>query len=309
MPKLLSWARRRLQALAPTKHRPDAASAAILPPAATTLVAIAKTEGRYLPEWIAFHLSIGIDRILVYDNDSSDDGAAIVRALEGRFPVHGVSWPSGEHESPQLAAYADALKRAARSEWVLFIDIDEFAVPFGYSDWPAFLATLPPDVSCVGLNTRVFGSSGRVADDYDLVLKTFTRCSAPGFAFNRHIKTLARPGDVAEMFIHHAVLRSGRAVDSALADLVLPLPGRTAMPVFDGIQINHYQSKTYDEFVRRRGKGDANVNPAHAAKMARRATREGFDYIDRNDVEDRSLAPFLAAFERQYAEVRAVLDR
>lgn len=31
-----------------------------------------KDFGRFLPEWIAYHYAIGVDKIAVYDDDSAD---------------------------------------------------------------------------------------------------------------------------------------------------------------------------------------------------------------------------------------------
>ncbi|CAN0397293.1 unnamed protein product, partial [Scytosiphon promiscuus] len=31
-----------------------------------------KDYGRYLPEWLAFHYSIGVDEVSIYDDDSLD---------------------------------------------------------------------------------------------------------------------------------------------------------------------------------------------------------------------------------------------
>jgi cellulose synthase/poly-beta-1,6-N-acetylglucosamine synthase-like glycosyltransferase len=46
-----------------------------------TLGAIAKNEGRYLPEWIAYHLAIGFDRIVVYSNDPEDNQNEVLEAI------------------------------------------------------------------------------------------------------------------------------------------------------------------------------------------------------------------------------------
>ena len=37
-----------------------------------SVVAIAKDEGLYINEWIAFNKAVGVDHIYLYDNDSTD---------------------------------------------------------------------------------------------------------------------------------------------------------------------------------------------------------------------------------------------
>ena len=177
-----------------------------------TLVAIAKNEGRYIAEWIAYHLSVGIDRICVYVNDSSDSTAPLVGKLSRYYPVRLVVWPSADRKSPQLEAYNDALTRFADTNWMGFWDIDEFIVPFGYKDVPDFLTRVPEGTSAIGVNTRSFGSSGVTDPEYHSVLHTFRHCARPEHHANRHIKTLVRPKAVRRMRIHHAVTRLGQSL-------------------------------------------------------------------------------------------------
>ncbi|GMA79670.1 hypothetical protein GCM10025880_60870 [Methylorubrum aminovorans] len=64
-------------------------------PDAVTLVAIARNEGTYLVEWLAHHLAIGFDRIVVYDNESQDDTRALFKALSPRdLRLRRIPWPS-----------------------------------------------------------------------------------------------------------------------------------------------------------------------------------------------------------------------
>jgi len=278
------------------------------PAASLTVVAIAKNEARFIAEWVAFHLSIGAQQIVVYVNDTEDETRDILRRLAEHLPVIVVDWPSERHDSPQRAAYNDAVARGRRSTWMLFIDIDEFVVPFGYSSLPHFLAMIPRDVTAVGLNWRLFGSSGLRGTEIGSVLQSFRRCSHPEQYMNRHIKTLARPAAVAEMHVHHADMKAGRSVDSAFQPLHLPLIGRMEEPVFNGIQINHYQAKTFEEFVRRRRQGNANRNPSHWSHAARNDTADGFAKIDRNEVQDAHLDKFMPNFLEFHARVKALLQ-
>jgi hypothetical protein len=271
------------------------------------LVAIAKDEGKFIAEWIAYHLSIGVDRICIYVNDSSDSTELIVSKLSRYYPVVMVDWPSLNHKSPQLAAYADALKRFGNTKWMGFWDIDEFIVPYGYKDLPDFLRSVPEGTSAIGINARSFGSSGVTDPDYPSVLHTFRRCSLPEHYANRHIKTLVRPTAVRRMHIHHADMRSGQSVNSGFEPLVSVETGKIAEPVFNGVQINHYQVKTWSEYEARRRKGNANFNPKHTSHV-RKLTAKGFQAGDRNELEDESLLPFLQAFDSLHREVARAIE-
>ncbi|MFN7604764.1 MAG: glycosyltransferase family 2 protein, partial [Hyphomonadaceae bacterium] len=44
-----------------------------------TVCMIAKNEGPYLLEWVAYYRSLGFSKIVVYENNSTDRSAVILR--------------------------------------------------------------------------------------------------------------------------------------------------------------------------------------------------------------------------------------
>ena len=55
------------------------------------LVAIAKNEAAYLPQWIFHHLRLGVDSIDIYINGSSDNSveiSRIINSFEPRFKFY-----------------------------------------------------------------------------------------------------------------------------------------------------------------------------------------------------------------------------
>ena len=56
------------------------------------MVAIAKDEGVYLHEWIAYHRLVGFDEVLVYDHESTDGSTELLAELAGRGMVTPVPW-------------------------------------------------------------------------------------------------------------------------------------------------------------------------------------------------------------------------
>ncbi|OYV50542.1 MAG: hypothetical protein B7Z78_11030, partial [Rhodospirillales bacterium 20-60-12] len=157
-----------------------------------SLVAIAKNESLYLTEWIAYHFAIGFDRIYVYNNDSRDRSLELLEAtaaIEPRLSI--INWPTNEHSGPQEAAYNHAAQHVG-SEWVAFLDIDEFMVPWRDMSITDYLRTMPDDVSSMHVNWRGFGSNGRLSPIYDSVIETFTACSQKNWGNNYHYKSIIR---------------------------------------------------------------------------------------------------------------------
>src|SRR5215467_12408190 len=165
------------------------------------LCAIMKNEGAYIPEWVAFHRSIGFDEIFLYNNDSTDNSADLLSRLDAAGIITVVDWPSVAGVAPQCTAYTDVLPRV-KSEWVCFIDADEFVNLKRDDSVRTFLHRFPAEVSAVAMNWRLFGSSGLIAAADDPVIHRFTRCSRRETPVNRHCKTMARVRDIREMHIH-----------------------------------------------------------------------------------------------------------
>ena len=270
-----------------------------------TLVAIAKNECPYVLEWIAHHLAVGFSKIIVYDDGSTDDTFEVLTNIS-RI-CHAVSVKTvgaiGVDESPQTVSYNDAV-RDVRTDWTMFLDIDEFLVPYRDHSIGAYLMRAPSDVSSVHVNWRCFGSNGLTTRNYDLVVEAFTRCAPPNWSNHYHFKSIARTALIERVYIHNLDTTSGRRVLSDFGDFETVNNGMSNRVVYDGIQINHYQSKTYEEFRARMERGDANYHPAHDLKR-RDGSYDRFAQIDRNEEEDCAASLFKARFERFHARIKA----
>lgn len=126
------------------------------------IVAIAKNEEDYIKEWVAFHKVMGFDKIILYDNDSTDNMVEEIRPFieEGYViynEIHGTA--------QQLNAYNDALKKYTKLfKYLAFIDCDEFLFPVDPHE--TVLSVIEKTMNldrCAGgvcVNWAMFGSSG-----------------------------------------------------------------------------------------------------------------------------------------------------
>lgn len=271
-----------------------------------TLVAIAKDEGRYIIEWLAYHLALGVNKIIVFCNDSTDDMVGkLTRLAQADNRIDWVDWPSVSNASPQRTAYNEAVKRV-KTKWLSFIDIDEFIVPLAQDSIPSWLATIPGDVASVHINWRGFGSSGIQDSRYELVTRTFMKCSIKEWGNNRHFKTVARTDLVTSVLIHDIKTSGGRRVLTDFNDLNALDAGRSERIVYSGIQINHYQSKTFSEFKARMRRGNANYPPDHP-QCARDDSLDRFGKIDVNAEANDAIRRFDGIVDAERAKLLALL--
>ncbi|GGP50229.1 glycosyltransferase family 2 protein [Shewanella saliphila] len=98
------------------------------------LVAIAKDEAAYLPEWIFHHLHFGFDAIDIYVNNTTDNTDELSNALS---EIDSVTFIDGNDfflsnaKTPQKKVYEHAFSLAKKSNFshIMFLDIDEFWTP------------------------------------------------------------------------------------------------------------------------------------------------------------------------------------
>jgi glycosyltransferase involved in cell wall biosynthesis len=247
------------------------------------LVAIAKNEGRFLPEWLAHYLSLGLDQIFLFDNESSDQTAQVLEAAGRSFPVTRIAWRCREEVSPQLTAYRYALKKLARGfDWICFFDCDEFLVLRVDEDIHEFLQRFDRSVGALAINWLSFGSSGRVKNDYALVADAFRKGSRRHWGNNRHIKTIARVPAILSMGIHDCVLKRGAYIHPDGQPLVMPVARGIANRIDHSLaQLNHYQIKSkadFDEKIQRGRAGKAKNDPSRF----RADPEKFFNKLDRN---------------------------
>lgn len=245
-----------------------------------SVCAIAKNEGPYFKEWIEWHLSHGVDKFYIYDNESTDDTKDILQPYIESGVVDYKYWPGYRR---QLAAYDDCLENHRfSSRWIAFIDLDEFIVPVKDTSIPAFLAGFE-EFAAVEINWLVYGSSGRKNKTPGTVMERFRQHSVPGHYLNRHVKSIVNPCRVYTMIgCHEAAKISGYIADSHKHPVRRNF--REREPQQDVIRINHYAVRSYEEFVEKQARG-------RASGTQRTLRTEYFKQYDLNDIEDTSPLP------------------
>jgi hypothetical protein len=149
-----------------------------------------KDEARFLPEWLAYHVVLGVEHAYVYDNNSSDDITSVMAPFVEAGYATIIPWPTTPI-SP--SAQNDFLERfGPRCRWVAFLDADEFLVEHSPG---ALRAALDAQARrpAVAVSSRYCGSAGHETIPPGLVVDRFDRAAA---RLNDHVKVIARPAEI-----------------------------------------------------------------------------------------------------------------
>ncbi len=248
---------------------------------------VVKNEEDSLAEWMAYHLAIGFDTIIVFDNVSTDRTADVIELFARHHDVRRINWANTTHDY-QLDAYNFAVTHLGNQfEWMAFIDCDEFLVPLRDETIGITLSRLP-DAAAVGAHWAMFGSSGHVQRPDGLVIEAFRRRSEPGFWANQHIKSILRPGRAGRAVnAHYFEVEEGYVTPEAIPIQWSDERGiAREPPVYHLLQVNHYFVKSKEQWARKMARGYHDVK--------RLDPDAEFNHNDRNEVEDTAILRFLA---------------
>lgn len=250
------------------------------------IVAIIKNETPYLIEWIEYHrIIMGISVFYIYDNGSTDNPEALLQ----RYILKGiVKYKKFPGKSMQNEAYLDCIKKAKREvDWLITIDIDEFVQSVQGISLVDWLEALPKNVSQVEIGWMIFGSSGFKERPSGLVTENFIYHATDDFCAD--YKPIVRPSRVFNITFPHFYWVSGKTIDENRKRLWYypyhQFKGAKAASkaIF---RINHYYSKSLQEFHEKAARGDALI--------ANRALRTDKDFLehDKNEVKDESMTRY-----------------
>jgi Glycosyltransferase family 92 len=218
---------------------------------------IYRDAARYLAEWIEFHRLVGVERLFLYDNGSSDDHRAVLEPYveEGSVVLHEWAMPflgEGGRGFALMRAFDDCLRRHREdSRWIAFLDIDEFLFSPTGSPLPELLEPYEqyPGV-CV--SRAEYGPSGHRVTPDGLVIENYVRrrrVRPDGWAA---VKSIVDPARAIRALSAHTFLYSeGRPVDEDRRP-VDPLDRHGGKPVaWSRFRVNHYSTKSEEERERK----------------------------------------------------------
>ncbi len=252
------------------------------------IVVIAKNEQDYIKEWVAFHKVMGVDKIILYDNDSTDN---MVNEIKPFINEGYVVYNRIPGEKQQLNAYNDALKRySSLFRYMAFIDCDEFLFPVDSSETVLSVVekTMKMDRNAGGVcvNWAMFGSSGHETKPEGLLIDNFIwRSKIPGPGTGC-IKTICKP-DLVVKYNHAHYPKYKRGIYGITPKGNMCKDWRNPISEYVGLRINHYFTKSKAQWIERR-----KFNVCSTTNLR---TLEEFYAHDNNDIQDKEILRYKEA--------------
>jgi hypothetical protein len=266
------------------------------------IMACVKNEERYIAEWLRFHKAVGVRHFIVYDDQSSDGTLAVLDGTLSPDEFTVIPWSMRMRDSNsdqplngQAMAFAHAIMNfGAGFERMAFIDIDEFLLPKSGTTLQEALEA-SKGFANISLPWHMFGHGGH--EDMPAMPVTIAYTMRVADPTKRHVhasnfKCIVDPCEITQVSVHHFETRSSGDKTANDAGTLSDRRGRKEPAFYSAeyIQLNHYYSKSREEFRRKIDRGWSYDREAAKYRDKALATSK---YLEDNAAQDRSMVEFL----------------
>lgn len=223
---------------------------------------IFKNEAPFLKEWIEYHEMIGVEHFYLYNNNSEDNFHEILQPYIDSGLVTLIDWP---YDQAQMKAYKHFYETFRHeTQWVSYLDIDEFFCPRYKENLYDWLKT-KDKYPVLLIYWRMFGTSGKlyhdkekyVIDQYSVSWDHLYHCGKCLINTDYDIA-------VFDSLTHHRPKVKYPIIGKSLNITIYPA-NQFGLFVYDpfhfswlynekkfNIQINHYWTKAWDVYEKKR---------------------------------------------------------
>ena len=217
-----------------------------------SLCLICKDENDYLPEWLDYHILMGIDRFYIYDNESKVSLRESLKEYIERGWVVVVDIPG---IAMQLYAYDHCLQTfGPQTFWLGFIDTDEFLVPKTSLDLKELLKGYEA-YGGVAVSTLFFGSGGNKTRPGAGQIASYTLRTHATFVENELVKSIVQPAlALMPNSPHDFTYKDGAW---CVNENFLRVDGQRFPNYTELIQLNHYYCRSEHEIDMKLRRGNS----------------------------------------------------
>lgn len=240
------------------------------------ICAIAKNEHLYLEEWLSHHLSIGFDEITIIEDYESLSH----KSITDKFPsdkVHLI--PASEHFNSlqnkgesgwkrQMRAYNKFIyNHKSDNAWVAFIDIDEYIMIDEGETLDSIVSYLDEcGYNSVAIFWKCYNANGHITRPKEGIVKSYTHyidaSNTKSSKYKQNFFSLYKAFvklDNNFTCFSHDVHTTDRLTDIDGVPVTLYDRDVTRDPKYDKLHINHYFTKSWEDWCVRISRGNMHV--------------------------------------------------
>ena len=287
----------------------------VKPEKAVGAAMIIRDGARYIDEWIAYHLLIGVSHFYIYDNESTDNLKETLEKWINKGVVTYIYFPG---ECIQMAAYNHAIAHFRNEvKYLAVIDSDEY---IGIADKKKTLGEVLEEIETnyeiaiddhpgggfggVAVNWRVYGTSNHKKRQEGLVIENYTWRAEDFSKENILVKTICNPRRVERFSSPHIpIYKEGYCGISENGSWIAGTEFHDGM--CRKLRINHYHSKSEEELREKFKRGWPDQKHLGIEELECELEKRLWRVRrNQNAVEDRMLADYADEVRRMLEEVR-----
>lgn len=215
-----------------------------------SMVAIVRDENEYLKKWIDYHFGLGFDHFYIYDNESEIPVKEYLESIdyENMDKVTIVDWKTTDWS--QQDAYNNWLETYGKeSKWFLGADPDEFVYIKDSSKSLVEFLTENSDATSIKCLWLHFNANGHEKKTDEPVMERFTTYT-DWDDYKHGGKKFSQSNRILKFRSYVPVSRIAESKTLDYEDEI----------VTDYFRLNHYYTKSYEEWVNKIKRGSSNPN-------------------------------------------------
>jgi len=230
------------------------------------ICAIIKNENLYLREWIDYHLNLGFEKIILYDNNDVNGEVPnmIVQDYINKNVVEVINYrgfkTNDKFWGVQSAAYNDCLQKYKNTDnWIAFIDVDEFIFLEKHKKIQyLFENSKYNNYESVVISWLNYGDNGQLYYENKPVLERFTTVAKEfpyieGYNYNTLVKSITKSTDNTSFGYANAHCASTNCCNSLGNHVAMDnLCNKLGSHFSENIYIKHFYTKSLTEFLYRK---------------------------------------------------------
>jgi hypothetical protein len=205
-----------------------------------------------ISEWVAHHLLLGFDKIIVFDHLSTVPISSMIKTnFNGRLNIIRV-YGIGNIKVSLMKQAIDIASKGNYS-WMLYLDADEFLNLNKFANIKSFLGDFK-EADAIGINWLMFGTSGHKEQPKGLITEKFIRSE---IRLNKHVKSFVRPSVAIRVNNPHyfIITNSNRYFSANGTKMSIgPFNNQPLSFIKSPIYIAHFYTQSEEEHLRRKSR-------------------------------------------------------